>query len=883
MAMIDNQCHFFLWGKTNSNGNWHPLLLHMVDVAAAADAILEREPNNTRCLLANSLGLSWRDARPFLLAIIACHDLGKACPAFQIKWEQGKPGLEKCGLSFRSNISRDVKHGYVSQISLAAFLQEMYESELFELLADAVGCHHGQRASPTMLENCQHPKTIGDYNWKEIRKKLFAEVNSLLEVTKMPSKDCISGPEFMMIAGLTSFSDWIGSNENWFCYGKPDDCKNLKTWFDHRKKIAHKALEMIGWSYRLPLSEKKIDFASLFAFKPRPLQSKMSQIVDKLDNPGVILVEAPMGEGKTEAAFFAHVEMQRKFGHRGLYVALPTKATGNAMFQRTLCFLRHFGDRPLDLQLLHGATLLNDTFQILVTENNNSETDKVTASEWFTHKKRALLSEYGVGTVDQGLLAVLPVRHNFVRLWGLANRVIVFDEVHAYDAYTGTLLLHLIHWLISLGSSIILLSATLPPAFKRNLSALTGAVLPDNEEAYPRISVFKSKNVEQYSFTPDESCRRNIFVNGIPAEIEDILRVIEQKLPDSGNALIIVNTVQRAQGVYKSFSEGSKILRNSFCIGKKLSEGTEVYLFHARFPANSRQEREDNALAIFGKNAKRDGRKILIGTQVTEQSLDLDFDLMITDLAPIDLILQRAGRLWRHPGLKRPLDRPELFIAGLTPEICSFENPLWWNKVYREDLLIRTWNRLLNQNVIRLPDDIDCLVNDVYECNDDGLPAELLNSLEKAECEGAGRQLAYRQQANMEFIGFPDDYSWNDTTRYAKADEDEPGLHKSLVAQTRLGEQSVMAVPVYLSRNVDSKVVPSMLEAKQAYLKSISITKVGVVRTLVTKGVPDNWQKSPLLRNCYPLLLDEKNCWIEDLSVKLDEELGLVYETKEEQ
>lgn len=883
MFEVDKDCHCLLWGKTNSDGDWHPLLLHMIDVAAAADAILEREPNATRCLLANAFGLTWSDARPFLLLIIACHDLGKACPAFQIKWEMAKPVLENCGLRFRSNIARDIKHGCVSQISLTAFLQEIEQFELYELLADAVGCHHGQRAGPTMLETSQHPKSIGDYNWQEIRKKLFVEIKSLFDAVVRPGKDFITGPEFMMIAGLTSFSDWIGSNEKWFYFGKPNDCKDLKVWFDNRKKIAHKALEAIGWGYRSPLSDKEIDFAGLFAFNPRPLQSKMAEIVGKLEKPGVILVEAPMGEGKTEAAFFAHVEMQRKFGHRGLYVALPTKATGNAMFQRTLGFLRYFGDRPLDLQLLHGATLLNDTFQMLVTENNNSETDKVTASEWFTHKKRALLSEYGVGTVDQGLLAVLPVRHNFVRLWGLANRVIVFDEVHAYDAYTGTLLLHLIHWLISLGSSIILLSATLPPAFKRNLAALSGAVIPVNEEPYPRISVFKSKNVEQYSFTPDESCRRSIFVNGIPADIEDILRVVEQKLPDSGNALIVVNTVQRAQGVYKSFSEGSKILRNSFCIGKKLSDGTEVYLFHARFPANSRQEREDNALAIFGKNARRDGRKILIGTQVTEQSLDLDFDLMITDLAPIDLILQRAGRLWRHPGVKRSLDKPELYIAGLTPEICSFENPLWWNKVYREDLLIRTWNKLRNQKEIRLPDDIDCLVNDVYESNDDGLPAELLNSLEKAECEGAGRQLAYRQQANMEFIGFPDDYSWNDTTRYAKADEDEPGLHKSLVAQTRLGEQSVVVVPVYLSKNIDLKVVPSMIEAKQAYLNSINIAKVGVVKTLLAKGVPDNWQKSPLLRNCYPLLLDEKNLWIEDPSVKLDEELGLVYETKEEQ
>ncbi len=133
-----------------------------------------------------------------------------------------------------------------------------------------------------------------------------------------------------------------------------------------------------------------------------------------------------MGEGKTEAAFYAHSEFQRRFGHRGLYIAMPTRATGNAMFLRTLEFLKSFaGDRILDLQLLHGATQLNDTFQQLkVSQIHSEEGDgAIQASSWFTHKKRALLSEYGVGTIDQALLTILPVRHYFVRLWGLANRV----------------------------------------------------------------------------------------------------------------------------------------------------------------------------------------------------------------------------------------------------------------------------------------------------------------------------------------------------------------------------------------------------------------------------------------------------------------------------
>ena len=180
-----------------------------------------------------------------------------------------------------------------------------------------------------------------------------------------------------------------------------------------------------------------------------------------------------MGEGKTEAAFFAHLEMQRRFRHRGLYVALPTKATGNAMFKRTLKFLQDQGkDRKLDLQLLHGGTVLNDTYQNLRISgiHDQERGGEIRAGEWFTHKKRALLSEYGVGTVDQAILPILPVRHNFVRLWGLANRVVIFDEIHAYDAYTGTLLVQLLCWLLALGSSVVLLSATLSPSIRRRLA-----------------------------------------------------------------------------------------------------------------------------------------------------------------------------------------------------------------------------------------------------------------------------------------------------------------------------------------------------------------------------------------------------------------------------
>ncbi len=268
-----------------------------------------------------------------------------------------------------------------------------------------------------------------------------------------------------------------------------------KGWFTKRRTVADSALDAIGWECREPLARHHQTFNDVFEKSPRPLQVAVAEAVNEAAGPIVLLVEAPMGEGKTEAAFMAHLELQRRFGHRGMYVALPTKATGNAMFDRTLEFLRkQGGHRNLDLQLLHGGKYLNKAFQQIrigeICDADGQSDGSVSAGEWFTHKKRALLSEYGVGTVDQALITILPVRHHFVRLWGLANRVVILDEIHAYDAYTGTLLQHLVSWLQALGSSVVLLSATVPPAVRRGLAKATGSTLPEQEVLYPRVTTF---------------------------------------------------------------------------------------------------------------------------------------------------------------------------------------------------------------------------------------------------------------------------------------------------------------------------------------------------------------------------------------------------------
>ena len=878
-----------LWAKSSleDGERWHPLVLHLLDVAACADAILAREPEYTRIRFGAILGLDWEAARPWLMLLIACHDLGKGCPGFQCKWKN------LSGLSPGPSPDTTINHAFLSQLELRNFLTDLgWPDDLADGTSDGVGCHHGERASPMTLERLEGKRSaLGRPEWNETRHAIFKALLSVFAPGVPPAKSALSGPDFMLLAGLTSFADWIGSNETVFPFGTPEDCSDLVAWFNERRAHnAEEGLNRIGWLPRLPLTDTRLDFDVVFGFKPRPLQVAMIEALTTIDQPAILLFEAPMGEGKTEAALYAHLELQRRLGHRGLYVALPTKATGNAMFRRVLTFLHsQRSGRTLDLQLLHGGALLNDDFQNLKPNGiyDPSEGGKIRAGEWFTHKKRALLSEYGVGTIDQALLTILPVRHQFVRLWGLANRVVVFDEIHAYDAYTGTLLLHLLRWLLALGASVLLLSATLPPSFRRQLAELFGQRPPEQDATYPRLSVYQpDRVVRQISFDADPERRLLINIQPVAAELSAIKSALDAHLANGGYALALTNTVQRAQELYRDYGNGEQLVIGGELVGKRLSDGTEVYLFHARFPADARQRREDAVLEIFGppplnSHGTRAGRKILIATQVAEQSLDLDFDLIATDLAPIDLLLQRAGRLWRHKRGGRLPAAPALIIAGLEEDPPpSFGKPLWWCAVYREDVLLRTRSVLRGKPTLRLPDEIDTLVASVYEEAVD-VEESLEARLDQAMQDALGKEYAHIGEAHQAIIGLPDDASWKTGARFLLYDDDEPGVHASLKVRTRLGEDSVLAVPLFDTDPFDPAVTPVLAQAKVWFLRAMNLSRKSIVKRLQAQGVPEGWRQSALLRNAYPLRFDPEARWIEDSQVHLSNELGLLYESKE--
>ncbi|GGR11479.1 CRISPR-associated helicase Cas3' [Deinococcus ruber] len=933
--------HQLLWAKSakkETPDNWKPVLAHLLDVAACAWEVLLLEPESTRNQYAQDFGYpqtqEGRDtAMRWTCALIALHDLGKASPAFEQQWTEWPKKAEAATLGLDWNEGRTgpshkplgdvVSHSLISHATLPALLTTHgWNDNVARHLADAVGAHHGFRAKATELAKAEKPKEQGRGRWEEVRQELYDAVCTVLDVPVPPSIQTFSGGPYMRLAGLTSFADWIGSSFELekFEHGHLED---PTAYFERARTLACEKLAQIDWQLRLPLSSTAQEFADVFKymvpedehFQPRPLQTATQELLSEVAAPTLLLVEAPMGEGKTEIALYSHLTLQRQLGHRGLYIALPTQATGNAMFGRTTDFLNHVGGgRPLDLQLLHGGKELVRDFQNLRVHpntqpeatdpqeelNGRSEAQRsVTAREWFTVRKRALLSEYGVGTVDQALLGVLPVAHQFIRLWGLGNRTVVLDEVHAYDMYTGHLIEELVKWLHALGSSVILMSATLPRARREALLRAYGADSAPWAE-YPRLTRVSGGAVRAVTVQADASRNKTLQVRGLPESLHAVAARTLELHAQGGITAVIVNTVQRAQDLRRALADAGV-------------PDDEVLLFHARARNKDRRSREERVLAQLGKNGNRPERLILLGSQVLEQSLDYDADVMLTDLAPVDLVLQRAGRLHRHARkeeVRAGHVKPVLHIAGLTPEAVPDMKGTAWQYIYQPWTLLRAWAILKDQPIIDLPAQLDELVQRAYqEADPDGLGADVQTRLAAALIRKTTQDSGGQAKATLSAIVSPETFPSGESKdpRWDAdpiSNDDEVGDEgERPVGGTRLGDESVTVVPLFRQGNslyLDPDGMKAPLTSRDfgnAGLRQLNLVSaihecsVRLSRYQVVKGIAAHakanglskihWSEVPALRDALPLVLDQQDGrWVtnvDGLLIRYDFELGVVY------
>lgn len=908
-----------LWAKAGDPP--HSLLGHLLDTAAVALTVLAREPKRTRALYAEDWGLSEEEALRFVAFLVALHDLGKATADFQGKWPEGAARVRAAGLSWEESLfqcTKPVPHGAYTEILLSTFFSQRLACKWAVDVGKALGAHHGFQAGPEDLIQAEDRLGLESEGWREARAWLVEQVAQALGVRSLPEGRC--KPEGLLrLMALASFADWIASDPRFFSYGR--DPLALGYWRDAQQR-AESALDLIGWRVLSP--RRPPSFDKLFPFPPNPLQAAVPEVLAGIREPVFLLVEAPMGVGKTEAALYAYLLLQSQLDHRGLYVALPTQATANGVFPRVRAFLERLdAGMPLDLQLQHGTSILNPEYRRLrekarlaeVYDEAEGVEGGVMASAWFSARKLAMLSRHGVGTVDQALLGVLKVKHHFVRLWGLMNRVVVLDEVHAYDTYTSGLIAALLRWLRALGSSVVLMTATLPRQKREELLRAWGALAP-HLPPYPRVAVFSGGNLVGAKTLPLVEKRR-LRVSEAPVDVETLAKLLKDRLP--GALGVIVNTVDRAQALYQALGAGERLtlgglldifgevsnegawrdLRESrkekadAVVGKRLGDGTLVFLLHARFPAEERALREAVALALFGKEGPRPGKAILVATQVAEQSLDLDFDLLYSDLAPVDLLLQRAGRLHRHPRSRPKVHaEPVLLVGGLGPQPPDFGAPLYWNRVYEEYVLLSTWLSLRERKVLEIPSDIESLLEEVYTRNPEDFQSVWRDQAE-ASYKGWKNRWEREQETarNLALDSVEDLLAQTTSAAFAEVlrlDDDAEDARTQRFL-TRLGEPSVPVVLVYVREGVwfldaagehpvKLKGELSEEEVLRIWGRVVRLSRPPIPQELREEVPPPSWRGTSLLRGLR--VLEVGRVFRHEggaFRVEVNPELGVVY------
>ncbi|OUN01220.1 MAG: hypothetical protein BAA04_12885 [Firmicutes bacterium ZCTH02-B6] len=899
--------HPVLWAKTATTGrwgvtlrpgesSWHPLIAHMIDVAMVALGLWQYLlPRTVKEQMTVSLGIENAEAAGRWVAyFIGLHDLGKATPGFAFQWPEAEERLLAAG--FKPGSRGKAHHGFVSALSIPDILTRLGIARASAVaIGRAVGAHHGLFPDPQTLERLMIQELQGlGQRWRRAQEDLAAVLAHVLKVDNLPlpQGNLLDNSSFLIrLAGLTSVADWIGSNHDYFPF--VGDKVRIPEYARLARFRSLRALIDLGWFHRPQEIEPK-PFIDLFARSPNPLQTEVEKIADELHGPSLVLIEYPMGGGKTEAALYLANTLQALAGQEGFHVALPTMATSNQMFVRVAQYLAcRFPGQPLNLQLIHGRADLNPSFARLLRRKRGLPDNPVIgsggdrdanlmAAEWFTQKKHALLAPFGIGTIDQALLAALDVKHYFVRLFGLAGKVVIFDEVHAYDTYMQSLLAQLLTWLAACGSSVILLSATLPArtrrelvrAFSKGLGRPTSGEMPITP--YPRISWVSSGagGSRHIPAAPD----RRVWLRQFDAQSTGWMSALKERLAGGGCAAVLCNTVKRAQETYQA-------LLSYF-------PAEELILFHARYPFDDRTAIEETVLQLFGKgDDQRPHRMVCVVTQVIEQSLDIDFDIMVSELAPVDLILQRSGRVWRHPRAARPanIQAPELWL--LIPPVSAEGVPEWDEStlyVYDEHVLFRSYLALNNLQSLQIPDDVEQLIESVY--GESSPPEDLGPVLVSywTQTEQRMRQQDLRKKYKAAIREIPDiDVQIID---YAAVglEEDAEELHEAHRAMTRLGGPSVDVVCLYqrdgqvyatadAKEPLDLSRKPSPEEIMTLLGRSMRLSfNPSLVKRILQLPVPQEWEVTPHLRKHRLLLFaPDGACLTENLPLQLHPVLGL--------
>lgn len=637
----------------------------------------------TTCMILRILKEIWRDfprgklISPEAERLAADHDIGKATPFFLSKI------YRSINILFPwNNIVTDIPGGH-AECSQRILL---HTGAAFAKLA---GAHHGSTPQDLRLQSGSMEHILGNKEWENSRCNFLKKLHEDLNLGDMGN---IPKDREAITLGAVILADWLSSSMDLPADTLLPDQKSI------RKVIENAGLLPVSWKTKLPFHE-------IFGFSPNPLQKACAGIA----HPGsIIVIEAGMGSGKTEAALYLAHQLLAAKKANGLYFAMPTRLTSEKIYDRLNTFLSHTipAAENRNALLIHGEAWLN---WILEQPSDSAENGAVNANpdSWFQSAKRALLAPFAAGTVDQALLSIVNVRHSALRAFALAGKVVVFDECHSYDAYTGELIAVLIQSIRKWGGTVIILSATLTAEAKRKFLGETTSGHLSSCSSYPLITIAEpEKPLEFIEFQSEKTDTVKIRHSGDDSAA--MREALEHALRGE-QVLWIENTVFGAQNIYKQLACGP--------------QGIEVGLIHSRFPAFLRREQESKWVDLLGKNGADNRRKhgrILVATQILEQSVDVDADFLITRLAPGDMLFQRIGRLWRHEKLNavRPQQAKREMLL-LIPEECSAPEQIQGNThillPYDPYWMLRTCEIWKEMNEVHIPDDIRPVLEKIYQ------------------------------------------------------------------------------------------------------------------------------------------------------------------------
>lgn len=673
------------WAKTIP---FQSVLTHARVSGVVAQTLLKYWMSSGDCTqLSEGLGLAETDLSRFVGYLVSLHDVGKLEYSFQAKDDVFRKRLsadpELAGIYDES-----VRHEKTGCDSLHTLWKKAGEDRASaRLMAKIVGAHHqGKTGNGHFLRSSP---------WYGLQKELELSMRSyfLGKVEKaLPVIDREKqGMTAALLLGLMILSDWISSS------GVYSDAEDWIHDTDAAARIRAGTMDFLSRSELMPHPVKWPEtfcgiWPNISQEGRRPLQKDIEALLSEIPNAHFILIEAPMGEGKTEAGVYAALQMARRWGKDGLYVALPTAATANQMVGRIRSLLDMHG-LETSVRLLHAMAWLEQP------EEQHATEEKDAISAWLAPVRRGLLGQYAVGTVDQAMLAATNVKYGVLRLMGLSNKALVMDEIHSYDAYMSEIIGRLLEWCRALEIPVVMLSATLPPEQKgKLLAAYTSQPLPGD---YPLITVIDSNGAVMERRIGQTSHRLAVSVSLSDSlgDAERIAALAIAQTETGGCLCVLMNTVRESQAVYSAI--------------RRQYDG-DLLLFHAQFPAAQRVELEEVCIRRYGKDkSHRPKRSILVATQVAEQSLDVDFDRMLTAIAPVDLLLQRMGRVFRHDDTPRPPGCSGAVVTVLVPAASGSFGPSAY--VY-PDCLLRSAIRVLeNKPRIRIPEDLAPLVRAGYD------------------------------------------------------------------------------------------------------------------------------------------------------------------------